>query len=242
MNLARTGTNVATVSPPQDASFESADQDTRYRRARREWDERFSYHAQSARHWRLVALVALIGMIICAGYAVWAGVMSRHKPYLVMVDELGRATAATEVRTEEDWPPKVIKRELLDFVSNFRSVPGDEYVLRANMRKVLKYTAPGLPADKMIRDIGLNKTIGPFTVFKTRTVSVEVISVNYVSGMSWLVEWRETTRNRNTGAISGVGRFKGTFVLQRAAELSPEVITDNPLGVIVEYFDIQKLE
>ena len=234
-----------TGQPQQKAIKSETDKDTqrrRYAQARRDWDERFAFHAQQAKRWQKMAL-AMLAVAICAiGFAVWAAVRSEYVPFIVAVDDLGRAEAVSAPIAVGDWPPAVVKRDLADFVLNFRGVPGDEAVLKANLRRMLHYMTQGDPADTAVREIGRSPTLSPFVLIKTQTIAVEIASVNFIGGNSWLVEWRETRRARGTGRILSVARFNGTFVLKRAARLSPEIITVNPLGIMVEHFDIQKLE
>jgi type IV secretory pathway TrbF-like protein len=230
----------AAVTAPQ-AAVTEIEPDARYRRARRAWDERFAFHAQSAQQWRMLGLAGVVFGMFGIGYGLWVDGLAEYKPFPVLIDDLGRTEAVLDVATVSEWPPAVIKREMSDFVSNLRSVPADKEVLVKNMRRVLAFTTSGDPADTMIKEMGRSKTLSPFRIAESHTRSVEIINVNFVGGNSWLVEWRETTRNRSNGKISGIGRYKGTYVLKPAARLSPEIITVNPLGVTVEHFDIQKL-
>ncbi len=227
---------------PQNAGKNQAARGDRYAQARRDWDERFAFHARQAERWRMMAVVTLAIAICAIGFAVWAAVKTEYVPYIVAVDALGRAEAAKAPVTVGDWPVPVVKREIADFVLNFRAIPGDEAVLRSNLRRMLHYMTQGDPADTAMREIGRSPTLSPFVLAKTLTIAVEIVAVNFVGGNSWLVEWRETRRARGTGRILSVARFNGTFVLKRAAKLSPEIITVNPLGIMVAHFDIQKLE
>ena len=235
--------NEAAMKPGQGArAVAPEDPDARYRRARQDWDERFAGHAQAARQWRMTALCAGVLGMIGVGFGVWASVMSERVPYFILVDELGRTEVASEVVTYRDWPVGVVKRDLSDFVRLWRSIPGDTEVLTSNMRRAMTYTVDGDPADTMMKEIGLSKKTSPFVLAQTRTNKVEILSVLKVGGNSWQVEWRETARNHGNGNILGVNRFRGTFVLKRAAKMAPELISVNPLGIIVEHFDIQKLD
>ncbi|WP_298937206.1 VirB8/TrbF family protein [uncultured Ruegeria sp.] len=215
------------------------DPDAGYRRARQDWDERFAGHAQAARQWRMMAVFNGVLMTIGVGFGVWASAMSKHVPYIVAYDALGRAVATTEAKTVSDWPAPVVKRELGDFVSRWRSVPADIAVLRADLNRMFSYTVAGSAASQRIKLQG--RANSPFETIKTRTNAVEIITVLHERGSTWQVEWRETTRARSTGKTLGIGHYKGSFVLERAAELSPELISVNPLGIIVDHFDIQKL-
>ena len=230
-------TKAMSAATPRD----ERDWDARYRRARRDWDERFGFHAEYAKLWRMLGIAGAVFGLCGIGYGLWMDGQNGFKPFIVKVDELGQSETIRDIETISDWPPLMVKRDLSDWVIWVRSVPADREVLVSNFRRVFAFTIPGDPADTMIKEIGRSQTLSPFRIAETNTRSVEVVSVNFVGGNSWLVEWRETTRLRGNGKITEIGRYKGTYVLKQAALLSEEVITVNPLGMKVEHFDIQKL-
>ncbi|WP_299083394.1 VirB8/TrbF family protein [uncultured Ruegeria sp.] len=217
------------------------DRAARYKRARQDWDERFSFHAQAAQKWRRLGLGGVMVGLFGIGYGLWVDGQSEFKPFIVKVDELGQSETIRNVETISEWPKQMVKRDLSDFVNWTRSVPADREVMVSNFRRVFTFLTAGDPAETMVKEIGRSPTLSPFRIAETRTRSVEIISVNFVGGSSWLVEWRETTRARGNGKVLEISKYKGTYVLQKAKRLSEEIITYNPLGMRVEHFDIQKL-
>jgi type IV secretory pathway TrbF-like protein len=212
-----------------------------YDAAQREWDERFAFHARNAKRWFIACISSFAFATIGIGFGIWASVKSEYVPYIVMVDDLGRAEKAPSPRTTSEWPDAVIKREVSDFVNLARSIPGDSVVLENNLRRMFYFLQSGDPADQKIRESGRNPETAPLVLAERITKEVDVATVNFIGGTSWLVEWRETTRQKSSGNVVQVARFKGTYILKRASKISPEIMNDNPLGVIIKDYDIQNL-
>lgn len=211
-----------------------------YITAQNEWDERFAFHAGQARRWFYVSMGTLGFAAVALGFGIWAAVKTEYVPYIVAVDKLGQAAVAASPQFISDWPTSVVKREVADFVSNWRSVPSDVVVLNNNLRRMFYFLQSGDPANTKIKERNANPETAHHRMRETKTVEVDVVSVNFVGGNSWLVEWRETTRQRSTGSILQIAIYKGTFVLKPALDISPEILTKNPLAMIVEDFDVQQ--
>lgn len=212
-----------------------------YLEAQREWDERFAFHARQARIAFSVAGILLLVSICMGGVVVWQSLNRTYIPYVVSVDSLGRAEMTQSPRSIGEWPISVVRREVSDLVRLLRAVPGDSVVLTADMRQLLLFTLPGTAALAKIKERGLDAVASPFVRQKLVTVRVEIVAANLQGGTTWLVEWSETTRARDTGALVGTERYQGTFQLGAVKTLSPEVLEANPLGIAIIDFDIQRL-
>ena len=212
-----------------------------YLEAQREWDERFAFHARQARLAFIVAGAMAVLSLIMVAVVVWQATHRTYIPYVVAVDDLGRAELATTPKATDDWPPAVVRREVADMVGLMRSIPGDPTVLEDNMRRLLLFTLPGTAGHQKIRERGLSSTRSPFVLQDQITVRVEIKAANFQSGASWLVEWSETTRERGNGALVGINQYQGTFQLGQVQQLSPEILAINPLGIFLADYDIQLL-
>ena len=62
-----------------------------YVRARQEWDERFGDQIKSKQRWKLAAFVSMATTLLCVGGMVAVGFRSTTVPYVVALDDVGRA-------------------------------------------------------------------------------------------------------------------------------------------------------
>jgi type IV secretory pathway TrbF-like protein len=62
-----------------------------YVRARQEWDERFGDQIKSKNNWRLVAFISMTTTFLCVTGMVAIGYRLNTVPYVVALDDVGRA-------------------------------------------------------------------------------------------------------------------------------------------------------
>ena len=80
-----------------------------YTAARQEWDERYGDLISRAKHWRLIAFLSMTTTLVCVTGMVTIGYRSHTVPYVVALDEVGRAVpvvpakqvAVKDVRLQE---------------------------------------------------------------------------------------------------------------------------------------------
>ena len=70
---------------------------------------------------------------------------------------------------------------------------------------------------------------------------VDVTSVSFAGGTTWRVEWTETVKDRNTGEQIAEDRFVGVLVLGQQAVTGGEALEINPLGLMIDSIDIQRV-
>ena len=88
---------------------EAAKLQTPYVRARQEWDERFGDQIKSKNNWRLAAFLSMGTAFVCVTGMVAIGYRSNTVPYVVALDDVGRAipvipakqVAVKDVRLQE---------------------------------------------------------------------------------------------------------------------------------------------
>jgi type IV secretory pathway TrbF-like protein len=212
-----------------------------YLEAQREWDERFAFHARQAKIATMSAVGLLILCLALTGAIVWQAMYRSYIPYVVMVDDLGRPALANPAQVLTDWPEAVVLREVSEAVERLRSVPSDEAVLNKAWSKLFLYARRGTAGYQKMAERAQSSMVSPFVLQKTQTVEVEVRSVLFHGGRTWLAEWSELVRERATGQIIETKRYQGSFQLAQLGDLSPEVLTINPLGILIEDFDIRLL-
>ena len=212
-----------------------------YDQAQRMWDERFAFHAQQAKIATRLAVALVLVCLALSGVIVWQAMHRTYVPYVVMVDDLGRPTLANPPQLVSDWPEAVVLREVSEIVQQMRGIPGDEAILRQAWEKLVVFTASGTAGHRKIFERGRSKVGSPFVLQNQLTVEVEVRSVLYQGGNTWLSEWAEITRDRTSGRFIHAKRYQGSFQLAKLGSVSPEVLTVNPLGIQIQDYDIRLL-
>ena len=209
--------------------------------AQREWDERFAFHAATAQRFFWMGLAGLLMGGVGLGFGIWAASQSEYVPYLVRVDDLGRAEALPQPATLEEWPTSVVKRELQTFVERARSIPADREILERNLHRLYRFMPTTSPAYHRLTEAYEAAETNPIARWDRETVTITVTSVTYAGGSSWRVEWDERVSARESGEVLTEERYIAVLVLGPQARVGREELEANPLGLMVENIDIQKV-
>ena len=212
-----------------------------YLAARQEWDDRFAGQRKTVRVLTGITFAALVLAGLGMSYGIYTGARTQYIPHLVMVDALGRVDVAPPPERVKNWPPRVIRRELELFFERLRTVSPDPNVIGENHRAFEKFLPAGSPAATKLRDFFQKPQNNPIDRARTETVAMEVISVNFVTGSTWRVEWRETTFSATSGKQTGTKRFVATAQIEFRTPTSAALLRVNPLGLFIRELDIQEI-
>lgn len=206
-------------------------------------DDRSRYYIVQSKRFFILTVVLLFITMGSISFTMWVGIKNQYIPYVVMVDDLGRAELATNIELNTDIPQAVMRREMSNFVIDWRTIPNDLQVLKDNLWRVLSYLDNSSAAYRMVSALGTSAQNGPFALFEESIgISVEVVSVIQSSERTWNVEWIENQSDRNSGRPISTQRFEGAFVIERKGAVSEEILTRNPLGIFITNIDIQRLD
>ncbi len=211
-------------------------------RARAAWEDRHGSLARERDRWMRAAMGSLGVAAVAVSFGIWAAVSTEYVPYVVTVDGLSRPAAALAPREITDWPDAVVRHELAAFLRDWRSVSSDRAAMEGRFRRLQYFIERNSPADLKVIEWARDPETNPFELAKTRTADVEVLAVNLLGGRSWLAEWIETRRNRTSGRAEAARRFQGTFELGRRVVRDDAVLLQNPLGMVIEEFDIVRVK
>lgn len=211
-------------------------------RARAAWEDRHGSLARERDRWMRAAMASLGLAALAVGFGIWAAVTTEYVPYVVTVDELNRPAAAVAPQAITEWPDALVRHELATFVRNWRSVSTDRDEMEGRFRRLQYYLERNSAADVKVVEWSRDPDTAPFEIAKTRTADVGIVAVNLVGGRTWLVEWTETRRSRANGRAEVPRRLQGTFVLGRRSIDDDAILLQNPLGMVVEDFDIVRVE
>lgn len=203
---------------------------TPYQKAAQVWDERIGSARVQARNWRLMAFAAaLVALVLAAALAAGAG-RSPVVPYVVEVGPGGGARAVGPAARAAAPSDAQIAYHLARFVENFRGLPLDPVVLRANWLEAYAYATDrgaGQLSDHA-------RAADPFADVGARTVAVEVTSAVRSSGSSFALRWRERVRLR--GGPEEVRRYTAAVAYVVRPPDDEAALRANPLGIYVHDF------
>jgi type IV secretion system protein VirB5 len=218
-------------------SVPTNESDASYVRGRSEFDSVFGDLAKGKRNWQLVAFAALgIGFVL-AGGLISLTTQSRITPYVVEIDQLGRAQAigpADQMRTIDQ---RVIVSQLARFVRDIRTVLGDPAGQADLIKRAYAYvdqkTTPFLNAYFTSPDND------PRILGKDITRLVEITSILAVpssvsdGSQTWKVSWTESLLPRAGGGAAAESAWEGYFTTRITPPTTLDRITVNPLGLYI---------
>ncbi|EZP83124.1 Conjugal transfer protein TrbF [Novosphingobium resinovorum] len=204
---------------------------TPYQRAGQLWDERIGSARVQARNWRLMAFGGLFLSTGLAVALVWQSMQSRVVPYVVEVDNLGRAQAVAPAGAEYRPTDPQISWHLGRFITDIRSRSLDAVLMRENWLSAYDFAS-----ERGALFLGeYARSSSPFAEVGRRTVSVQVTSVVRASETSFRINWTEQAFDR--GSLAGTSRWTAVVTIKLQPPRSAEVLRRNPLGLYVDAID-----
>ena len=194
--------------------------------------------ARDRDRWFRAFLVTAAMVMLTGAVAAWAVLRGEYRPFLIIVDELGQSRAVLTPITIKDWPDAAVRREVADFVRDWRSVSTDQAVMLGRLRRIQYFLQPNSAANAKILEWAADPATDPMKTAEAATIDVQVSSVVSLGGRSWLAEWTETRRARSSGAVQTVQAYRGTFVLDQRRTSDELWLMQNPFGMVVEDIDV----
>lgn len=210
--------------------------DTRYKRAKQEWDHRMGDSLVRARNWRFVAVGALIVLAFSIAGLIYLGTQPKSVPYVIEVDRLGEASFHGEIGREAvHFKPseKHLQYQLRQFVQAVRSVSSDPKVTEKVWGEAVDMCSAqcGRMLDSYVKEGGGN----PMARMLKEHVTVDVTAVVQITDGSWQVDWRERFWATN-GTADHEELWRGIFTVKIRPPTTIEQMRKNPLGVFVDEF------
>ncbi|MCO6439401.1 MAG: conjugal transfer protein TrbF [Phycisphaerae bacterium] len=207
-----------------------------YDRARREWDNRIGTARVQALHWRVVAILSLVGVIALAAGLVHVSANKEVKTYVIELDGLKQPARITLL--DQKYEPRSAQAGYFvgQVVTLVRTRPLDPVVVRENWKK-----AYGFLAAEAISTMNAYATADPpiGTVEGrplARTVSIS--NVLQKSRRTYQVRWLETSY------VGGVPQrpqsYTGLFEIEVMPPRDEAEVFRNPLGIYVVAFSWSK--
>jgi type IV secretion system protein VirB5 len=209
-----------------------------YLNAQRVWNSHVGSLIASRTLWQAVGVVSLLIVLASVGGLIYVGSQSKFIPYVVEVDKIGTARAYAPLASASPVDQRVVRAAVADFVWNARLVTPDIALQRKAIFQVYAVLAKRSPAtNKMTAFLNGTPESSPFKRAEKETVNVEIASIIPQTAQTWQVDWKETVRDRNTGAIVGEPyRMRALITVRINADApgaSEEQMRANPLGIYV---------
>jgi len=214
--------------------------ETRYRRARQEWDRRMGAAVIQARNWRLATLGSLGLVFVSLVGTIYLGAQPKAVPHIVQVDRIGAATYLGAVgHAARDYKPTEasLKYHLRRFIVATRTVSSDPAVMKRNWLEA--YVLITQNAANQLN--GYAQQADPFKRAERERVSADVANIVQLSSDTWQADWVEKTWDKS-GNVTDQSIWRVTFrVLVRTPE-TEEQMAANPIGLFIDEFHWSKVQ
>ena len=215
----------------------TARHDLPYIRGRAEFNGVFGDLAKGKRNWQIAAFSALAMGILLAGGLTLLATQSRITPYVVEVDQLGRAQAIGPADQMRAVDQRVVVAQLARFIRDIRTVLGDP----AGQADLIKraYAFVDQKATPFLNEYFTGPANDPRILGKDFTRLVEIASILSVptvtseGSQTWKVSWTESVLPRVGGGAATESAWEGYFTTRISPPTTLERITANPLGLYV---------
>jgi type IV secretion system protein VirB5 len=203
---------------------------TPYLRARQEWDERFGDQIKSRNNWRLAAFLSMATALVCVTGMVAIGYRSNTVPYVVALDDVGRAVPVIPAKQVAVKDVRLQEAVVARWVTNLRTVIADAVAQRRLVDEVYAETGQNSPASATITEFYSKNS--PFDLLTKETVDASVESIVQQSPKTYEVAWTEVTRDLN-GNLMSSHRYRAfvSVVTQEVTDARQALV--NPLGLYV---------
>ena len=213
--------------------------ETRYRKARQEWDRRMGSAVVQARNWRLATLGSLGLVLVALIGTIYLGAQPKLVPHIVQVDRIGAPTYLGPItQSAREYKPSdaSLRYHLRRFITATRTISSDPAVMKRNWidayALITQNAANHLSAYAQQND--------PFKRAEQERVTVDIAAIVQLSADTWQADWVEKQWDKAGNETDG-GVWRGTFrVLVRLPE-SEEQLASNPIGLYIDEFHWSKV-
>ena len=201
-------------------------------RVKAEWNEAFASHIIAKRNWQVVSLLQLVVILVLGVGLIISLSQFKVIPYIVEVDQLGRAAAIAPASEGKLTDERVIRAHLYRFIELTRSIITDPEAMRKNFREAYRMVTPSVKRN-FLDDHYRNND--PFEL--ATQLSRQVVPLVFLkqSDNTFLLEWKEVDRDLASKTIIE-SHWKALVTVtqiphdsQKKMELDPL----NPFGIFI---------
>lgn len=201
-----------------------------YTMARHEWDERYGDLITRAKNWRLIAFLSMSTTLVCVAGMVTIGYRSHTVPYVVALDDMGRAIPVIPARQVAVKDVRLQEATLARWITNLRTVVVDPVVQRKMVDEVYALSSASSAASQELTDWYQQNS--PFERLQKETADVSIESIVQQSAKSYEIVWSETIHDL-FGQLQGTRRYRAIVTVNTQAVTDSKQALINPLGLYV---------
>ena len=201
-------------------------------RVKAEWNEVFASAIIAQRNWQIVALLELAVILVLGVGLILSLSQSKVVPYIVEVDQLGRAAAVAPAVQAKVTDDRVIRAHLYRFIELARSIITDSQAMRKSLGEAYRMVTPTVKRN-FLDDYYRNNN--PFELATQLSRQVVPLAFLKQSDNTFILEWKEIDRDLANKAIVET-HWKALMTIaqmppdsQRKMELDPS----NPFGIFI---------
>lgn len=177
--------------------------------------------------------------ILMMGIAILALVLSlfyfaSREPlrYVVHVDENNNAVYGGTLTEMIDDVEKFIPTQLARFIEKWKTVSGDNTLLKKNVDSLYCFVLGDGPAHTKMNDYFRNDENNPFEINKAESRVVEMRSIVKQTTQTWSAQWREIRRDHR-GKILGEDQYQATIQVVKGPMIG-DCAMANPLSIYID--------
>jgi len=198
-----------------------------YIKARQEYDEITHNINVSKQNWQRIAFVLGLALIV----SITSNILTINKahviPYIVQVDNLGRALATTEAKELPLNDERITKAFVYQYIDMARSVVSDPVALRNDLTQVYQESIKSLQSN-FLDDY--YKQNNPFDYAQNKgTRHVEFLVFLKEAENTYSVEWREIERNYDNQVLDET-HYKALITVIQIPPTNEDQYKENPLN------------
>ncbi len=211
-----------------------------YQQVKQQWNEVFANALASKRNWQVMSFVQSGIILVLIFSLVNLATRSKLIPYIVEVDNLGRAVAYAPAEQIKVLDERVIRAYLFRFVEKSRSVITDAEAMRRNLTEAYKMVTPDVKQNVLNAHYQENN---PLEIARTRSRQIIPLSCLKQSKSTFLIEWKEVDRDMSSKVI-GNKQWKALITIVRVPpdnETKMKLDPMNPFGIFITSLSWSKI-
>jgi len=198
-----------------------------YVKARREFDDIFHNKNAVIQNWQRAAFLFAFIAILAVASSFYAISRSHVVPYVLNVDNLGRAIALTEAKEAPLNDERIIKAFVYQYIDMARAVISDPKALTKNITQVYRDSIKSVQVNFLDN---YYKENNPFDYAqKTGTKYIEPVVFLRESENTYSVEWREIESNYENQVLSDA-HYKALISIVQIPHTSADKYKEDPLN------------
>jgi type IV secretory pathway TrbF-like protein len=197
-----------------------------YIKYRKEYDEITHNINASKQNWQRNSFVLSIALIVSISSNIFTITKSHIIPYIVEVDNLGRARAVAEAKETQLNDERIIKAFVYHYIDMSRSIISDPDALRENLSQVYQESIKSVQSNFLDP---FYKENNPFDYAQNKgTRHVEMLIFLKEAQNTYSVEWREIERNYDNQLLDEA-HYKALLTVIQVPHTREDQYRENPL-------------